>query len=260
MVNNLQMVLHAPLINLQFPANAHMIYSVMISVGTFDFLPTDDIYPYFFPGLPEDDPFNDKFDDMDIGSTYLVMNMGTMLLILTFYLLLFALYPCFNFVKNDLRCARKFHAKVAPMLFWNHSIVFLQEGFLDIMIASAINLRFFGEGTFSWSEWSLVISNTLCLILTASCATLFFFTIFYLWPRFKLLKRKELKEKYGPIYDMINMRHGHWTMLWPVFFMTRRFIFVIGVCGLSDNVVAQIYCFFAPTMAVLMLLALAKPL
>ena len=94
------MVLHAPLINLQFPANAHMIYAVMISVGTFDFLPTDDIYPYLFPGLPEDDPFNDKFDDMDIGSTYLVINMGTMLLILSFYLLLFALYPCFNFVKK----------------------------------------------------------------------------------------------------------------------------------------------------------------
>ena len=59
---------------------------------------------------------------------------------------------------------------------------------------------------------------------------------------------------------MLNLRHGHWTMLWPVFFFIRRLVFVIGVCGLSDNVVAQIYCFMAPTMAVLMLLALAKPL
>ena len=117
MVNNLQMVLHAPLINLQFPANAHLIYSVMISVGTFDILPTDDMYPYIFPGLPEDSPFNDKFDDMDIGSTYLVMNMGTMLMIFTFYLLLYFIYPFVNFLKRDCKCAGKVHKKIEPMLF-----------------------------------------------------------------------------------------------------------------------------------------------
>jgi len=125
MVNNLQMVLHAPLINLQFPANAGLVYSVMISVGTFDFLPTDDFFPYLFPELPEDDPFNEKFDDMDIGSTYIVMNMGTMLIIFAFYCILYLIYPMVNFLKNDLKCASKLHHKIQPMLFWNHTIVFL---------------------------------------------------------------------------------------------------------------------------------------
>ena len=52
MVNNLQIVLHAPLMNLQFPANAFLIYDVMISVATFDILPTDAIFPNFFRDLP----------------------------------------------------------------------------------------------------------------------------------------------------------------------------------------------------------------
>ena len=51
MINNLQMIIHAPLINIQFPGNAFMLYEVMIPVATFDILPTDDIFPEMFPKL-----------------------------------------------------------------------------------------------------------------------------------------------------------------------------------------------------------------
>ena len=142
MVGNLQMVIHTPLINVQFPANAFLVYSVMIQVATFDFLPTDDIYPIFFTELPEDSPFTDKFDRMNIGSRYLVMNMGTMFLIFTFYAVLYVLYPFFfccarNFKFKRCKACRK---KTKPWLFYNHTIVFVQEGFLDFLIGAAINL------------------------------------------------------------------------------------------------------------------------
>ena len=184
------MVLHAPLINLQFPANAGLVYTVMISVGTFDFLPTDDFYPYLFPELPEDNPLNLKFDDMDIGSSYLVMNMGTMLLIFTFYIILYLIYPCANFLKNDLKCAEKIHTKIHPMLFWNHTILFLQEGFLDILIAASINLKYFGGGSHAWQTWSLFITNCLSIFMVVCCILLFLFTVIYLWPRFNKLKTR----------------------------------------------------------------------
>ena len=51
MINNLQMIIHAPLINIQFPGNAFMLYEVMIPVATFDILPTDDMFPVMFPKL-----------------------------------------------------------------------------------------------------------------------------------------------------------------------------------------------------------------
>ena len=51
MINNLQMVIHAPLIEIQFPGNAFMLYEVMIPVATFDILPTDDMFPEMFPKL-----------------------------------------------------------------------------------------------------------------------------------------------------------------------------------------------------------------
>jgi len=133
---------HSPLINVQFPANAFLLYDVMISVATFDILPTDDIFPTFFPSLPEDDAFSEKFDRLQIGSRYLVMNMGTMLMIFCFYLSLYFVYPCVKFCRNDAKCASKLTKKLKGMIFWNHSILFLQEGLFDILLAGAVNLFF----------------------------------------------------------------------------------------------------------------------
>ena len=54
MVNNLQIIIHIPLINVQIPGNASMIYDVMIPVATFDILPTDNLFPKLFTQLPFD--------------------------------------------------------------------------------------------------------------------------------------------------------------------------------------------------------------
>ena len=107
MINNLQLLVHSPLINVQFPANAFMLFDVMISVATFEILPTDDIFPVFFSKLPEDSALTDNFDRMNFGSRYLVMNLGTMFLILSGYLVLYLLYPIFNFLRNDSQCGAK---------------------------------------------------------------------------------------------------------------------------------------------------------
>ena len=68
MINNLQIIIHAPLINIQFPGNAFMLYEVMITVATFNILPTDDMFPSVFPDLTEEEPFSDKFERLDYGN------------------------------------------------------------------------------------------------------------------------------------------------------------------------------------------------
>ena len=234
MVNNLQLLLHSPLINVQFPANAFMVFNVMVSVATFEILPTDDIFPIFFPELPDDSPFNDKFDRMNIGSRYLVMNLGTMFVILCGYLVLYLLYPIFNFLRNDSQCGAKWQKKLHPMLFWNHAIIFLQEGFLDIIIGTSINLAILQEGDLQWSSWTVIFTNVLAIFLLICCVVLFLVTVGYLWPNFSKLKTRAFKSKFFPAYEMLNLRHGHWTMLWPVFFMARRALLVLGVILLIE--------------------------
>ena len=41
-----------------------MLYEVMITVATFDILPSETILPAMFPDLDEEDPFSDKFEQL----------------------------------------------------------------------------------------------------------------------------------------------------------------------------------------------------
>ena len=69
-----------------------------------------------------------------------------------------------------------------------------------------------------------------------------------------------MKKKCLPAYEMLNLRHGHWGMLWPIFFMVRRVLFVVGVCALIEYPVYQVFLFLLPTLAVMAVLALVRPL
>mmetsp|Transcript_27747 Transcript_27747/g.34486 ORF Transcript_27747/g.34486 Transcript_27747/m.34486 type:complete len:122 (+) Transcript_27747:1115-1480(+) len=120
------------------------------------------------------------------------MNMGTMLIIFVFYLALFVVYPCCRALRHDAKCAKRNTKKIGGMLFWSHPIVFLQEGYLDILITATINIIFVRDGL-EWNTTSLVITNALSLFMLASCAFLFLFSAFYLWPRFDSLKKKRFK-------------------------------------------------------------------
>ena len=125
MVNNLQIIIHSPLINVQFPGNAFMIYEVMITVATFDILPTDDMFPLVLSEFPDEDAYTDKFDRLNYGSIFCVMNMGTMLIIFLVYMSLYTFYAILSLLGLVFKKARKMKKKLAKSLFWNHAIVFL---------------------------------------------------------------------------------------------------------------------------------------
>ena len=67
--------------------------------------------------------------------------------------------------------------------------------------------------------------------------------------------------KYGAIYDMIDLRHRRASaLLWSIFFLGRRITFAIGVIFLIDYPVFQIQLFIIPTLAVLIMVGIAEPL
>ena len=118
------------------------------------------------------------------------MNMGPMLVILTFFLLLYLIYPLFYFIKKDSRCGSRVEAKLRPILFWNHIITFIYEGYFDMLIAGSINVLLLENGNFSmeWRTGSEICSNVLSFVILAICGALFFFVTFHLWPKFSQLR------------------------------------------------------------------------
>ena len=98
----------------------------MITVATFDILPTDDMFPEIFTQLPEDvEPYSEKFDRLELGSPFTIMNMGTLLIIFLFYILLYMLYPVTLLLGHFSICCSKRAKSIEKMIFWNHAIIFL---------------------------------------------------------------------------------------------------------------------------------------
>ena len=260
MVNNLQIIIHSPLINVQFPGNAFMIYEVMIQVATFDILPTDDWFPIVLTELPEEDPYSDKFDRLNYGSVFTIMNMGTMLIIFLYYALLYVIYPVMWFFARFSKRVRKLSSKLEDMLFWNHGIVFIQEGFLEIMIAAYINFDYMSKQDDPWSNSNIIFNNAVTIFLTAATFVLFLTIAFYLWPKIGQIKKRRFKKRYGSAYDTIRTNRSKWAMFTPLFFFVRRGLLVVAVCAMIEYPTFQILFFLLPTLVVMVNLGQVEPL
>ena len=118
MINNLQVIIHAPLINVQFPANAFMLYEVMITVASFDIMPSDIILPEMFPKLDQENPFSDKFERLGFETQYVTMNLGTMFFVFCMNSFLLAIYVPLKLLGLKCKPPRVFAKKIRRVMFF----------------------------------------------------------------------------------------------------------------------------------------------
>ena len=118
MINNLQIIIHAPLINVSFPGNAFMLYDNMIAVATFDILPSDVILPAMFPNLTEEEPFSAKFERLGYETQYIIFNMGTMFIVFAFNMILLVLYLPFRMCGRCSKLGKVLAKKIERVLFF----------------------------------------------------------------------------------------------------------------------------------------------
>ena len=99
------------------------------------------------------------------------------------------------------------------------------------------------------------------MVIAVQLVVLPLFILAYIYPNYLSLKKPEFMDKYGAIYDMIDLKHKRRSaLLWSLFFLGRRILFALGVIFLIDYPIFQIYLFIFPTLAVLMMVGLAEPL
>ena len=158
---------------LKFPASAMMITKELIDVATFDLIPTeivDELLWYF----PEAESFTPSFEMVGIEATIILQNGGLifyMIMINLFFgILHFLLIPTIYLGT----CFQKLVAKLKNYLYFNGSIRFYMEVFLDMVLAASLNLH-----TVEWDSPfpSVKISNYLSIALLALICILPFFVI-----------------------------------------------------------------------------------
>ena len=59
------MVIHMPLMDINFPSNANYIFSMLISIVTLDLFPSADALDSLFD-FPDQVAYNDRFSNLDI--------------------------------------------------------------------------------------------------------------------------------------------------------------------------------------------------
>ena len=86
MLNGLQLAVHLPLFNLNFPANANLFIEFIIQVATFDLVPPDLILLIF--SFPDAEAFTMGFDTTGYSSMFPIENLGTCWMLVQIYCLL----------------------------------------------------------------------------------------------------------------------------------------------------------------------------
>ena len=90
MINGLQLFVHFPLFNMSFPPLANIVVGKLITIASFDILPTDDLFAEI--GSPEDDEaYSEKFEGIGYESFFLItalMGLPVLFLIVWFNRLL----------------------------------------------------------------------------------------------------------------------------------------------------------------------------
>ena len=99
MLNGLQLMAHLPLLKIDFPGNVSGLLGAVVNVVTFDIIPTDLFFPFFF-GDHEGESFNLQFQSTGYESAYLIENMGTIWLISHVFGLLFFLMGGMLYVRK----------------------------------------------------------------------------------------------------------------------------------------------------------------
>ena len=156
----------------------------------------------------------------DTHNAVLVLgSMGIFVLIYYFKLLLnLALKP----IKN--KKVQKLRSKYSKSLFFSEILSIVMEGYIEFLIAQYLNLSLPLD-----SKTGEVIS----LIFTFSTMflTWIFVPVVIFWTMAQsedTLREKSFQEKWGPIYEGLNLRKSG-SLGYPLIFILRRIIF-LGVC------------------------------
>jgi hypothetical protein len=123
------------------------VFQQMVNIATFDIIPKDDWYPVWF-SLPIDEPLNDRFADLGLGSKFFIMNMGTLFLALA----VLQLQTCgYVFVamcnhgnkrwshQGSKPCLQRAQEALGEDLLFNSFIRFIYASYIELVFAVALN-------------------------------------------------------------------------------------------------------------------------
>ena len=164
---------------LKFPPNAVAMNMFLITIATFDLIPTDKFLDIFvYTDMPESDPYTPQFEQAGYESTLMIGNISVICWTYAVNLGIFLFIFCPIWLINH-RTGRLSGVKsgFAGYFFWNGPLRLFMESFFDMFLASVLNVH-----TADWDSpsSSVQFSNVASIVfLVITGITFFLVTIVY---------------------------------------------------------------------------------
>ena len=265
LINSLQIVAHFPLLNVQMPANATIMYDVIYTVATFDLPIVGQVTDWFASLLTQDGDEEDvdiftedaldvklkkapggELDDIT-GRRLLVQastttkeygyetsnplkNSALAILLILVILLVVLIVTCLRCSLHKNKHVMTVTTAIKKKLFWTTFIRSTLENFIMLCIANLIKLY-----SLSWSSFMESATSIYALLIVIFLTACPFAARAFLNKKFDqgLIHDETFQQKYG---EIIKNCHGRdkGSLLFNIFFMLRRIIMACLIVILPD--------------------------
>ncbi|CDW88792.1 cadg domain containing protein [Stylonychia lemnae] len=238
MINVLQITVHMPLFNINYPPNAKFISSLLVSVCTFDFIPSEEaiINAFQFEG---DEPYDSNFDALDIFQLKINLNFIT-------------LTPFHDMAAKQ---ARKAYFYFANKLYYNYFLTFLIEGYISYALISMINIQ-----NLKFDESLQILSSLLALVFFILTVLSPIAIAIFINKSFDYIQAEDdlYEKRYGSLWDTLK-RDSRKTLFWNVLFLLKRFAFALTAVFMRESPTAQVQIVVYLNLTTMMYVLYTKP-
>lgn len=165
MINALQIIANIPLLQVMMPANAKSFYTFIINIANFKIIDTDMITGYFVTKTDSSNNTdssisNSNFESQGINSANIVENLGPIFLVMLVGVLL-AVVLVLLYVFRKSKFVQLIYDEIYHMLFWNSSLRFVLEGYLNLMMSSLIQI----QAGLSWDNFGNIVTSAYTIFI-----------------------------------------------------------------------------------------------
>ena len=267
MINALQIFVFLPLFMITFPDISITMINHLITIATFDVLPSDDILVETIDAPIDEDLEDAKFVDIGFGSPFMTINLGTLYLTVAVFLAILILMiltrPC-------LHCSTRLKSKHDSIMLGfkgNMWIRYMMEGFLDIGICCALNYHdsHILENGIKVDSLFATVNNISFLLFSLALGLFPLWALIFYLCNFKKWSNEDFEEKYGAVFEGIRLSEGknlkksekddgkfevegevmkRSALAYSIIFMTRRLALIIVVTIFREHLFIQINTLF----------------
>lgn len=204
---------------------------------------------------------NINFQSMGFGSTLIIQNLGTLLYLLLIHMCLVPVVLILHYLGKKCRKLQGVSNKASRYLFFNGTIRFLMEGYLDICLFSLINMK-----NLDWTPIiAITISNYIAIFLTLVVCGFPIFACFWYLYKMNSWDDPDFQNRWGQMLEDIDTDKEDKSLkgmaiIFPLSYFIRRLTFCIVIVFWIEFLWGQVAIMCMISVALIIYNNLAQPM